>query len=308
MKVSNFSNLICPDCREGIKTFKQKFRCPSCNRPIGLRYGIPVFVEESGSSFGGETIKKWETFYVDYQRRFSKFLLERERADARNAKRQIMDYFKPRNGECFLELGCGWGFSCQEYAKEGMRVTGIDFSLSAVKGAKKMFKAQGIKDYLLVCGDVQKMPFKENSFDLIYGGGVIEHIREPLLVIQEIYRVLKPGGIVFNTVPLLNLGSLTYRQIWGNIPYFPVLKELAEAVHVKILRCRHMTFGWEYSFTANFLKKIHQKIGFKETVIKKFEVDLEFAFIKNKRIKEILIYLAQNSPWFWPMVYVVARK
>lgn len=54
-----------------------------------------------------------------------------------------------------------------------------------------------------VVGDVQRLPFRSASIDLIYATGLFEHVADERLVIREIRRVLKPGGIVHVEVPFL---------------------------------------------------------------------------------------------------------
>ena len=92
-------------------------------------------------------------------------------------------------------------------------------------------------------------------------------------------RVLKKEGVSFNTAPYLNIGSLTYRQIWGNIPNFPILKQLAEFIHIKLLKGQHMIFGYEFSFLGSTLKKFHKKAGFEKIYVDKFKVKLAFDFV-----------------------------
>ena len=54
----------------------------------------------------------------------------------------------------------------------------------------------------IVC-DIEELPFKDNSIDIIINSAVLEHVRDPQQVIKEIYRVLKPGGVVFTAFPFM---------------------------------------------------------------------------------------------------------
>jgi len=215
---------------------------------------------------------------------------------------------KPLRQGVFLEIGCGQMFLGQLVARECKLVIGIDLSFSALQIAKRMLERKGIKNYLLILADVRRIPLKDEFVDLLYGGGVIEHFPDTAGVICEMQRVLKRGGIAFNAVPYLNLGTLTYRQIWGNIPDFPVLKQLAELVHVRLLRGRHMKFGYELSFTAGQMKSLHGKAGFRKVSAGKFDTKLMFDFIPSRFLKKICTHLADNYSLFWPMIKVVAEK
>ena len=135
---------------------------------------------------------------------------------------------------------------------------------------------------------------------------MIEHFKETQVCVDELYRVLKNGGVSFNTVPYLNLGTL-YRQVWGNIPDFPVLKQLAEFMHITLLRGKHMTFGYEMSFPPYRMKKVHIQAGFNEVIIDKFDVELVLEYAPGFMVRP-LAWLANNSRLFWPMMKVVGTK
>lgn len=54
----------------------------------------------------------------------------------------------------------------------------------------------------IVC-DIHRLPFKDNSIDAVMSVAVLEHVREPALVLKEVHRVLKPGGRVFSVIPFM---------------------------------------------------------------------------------------------------------
>ncbi len=255
------------------------------------------------------SLEKWDNYYKEILRNKT-YEAEKREYDRRYLKDtfdQIFEYYSLRQNDTYLEIGCGPMFLGQELAKRGLKVIGIDFSLSALTIAKKMLEENGIKNYLLIQADIQSIPLQEETVDLIYGGGVIEHFRDTGSVVSEMYRVLKKGGVCFNTVPELNLGSLTYRQVWGNIPNFPILKQIAEFVHIKLLKKRHMRFGYELSFGRKDLMRIFQKYGFEKVVIRRFKCYLSFKYLKFSWLKALAQRLSKLE-LFNPMVFVAAKK
>ncbi len=255
------------------------------------------------------SLEKWDDYYQEILRNktYEDEKKEYDRVYLKDTLDQIFEYYHLRKGDTYLEIGCGPMFLGQELAKRGLKVIGIDFSLSALIIAQKMLEENGIKDYLLIQADIRSMSLPEETVDLVYGGGVIEHFRDTGAVVAEMYRVLKKGGICFNTVPELNLGSLTYRQVWGNIPNFPVLKQIAEFIHIKLLRKRHMRFGYELSFGRRALKRIFQKCGFEKVVVGRFKCYLSFKYLKFSWLKTLAQKLSKLG-LFNPMLFVVAKK
>jgi SAM-dependent methyltransferase len=62
-----------------------------------------------------------------------------------------------------------------------------------------------LKKNLHVIGDAHFMPFKNESFDIIYSIAVLEHVKKPWIVADEIFRVLHPGGHIVLELPFLNV-------------------------------------------------------------------------------------------------------
>jgi len=301
--------LCCPTCGGDLLQAKKELMCPRCNKKFSVLNDNIISLLPSETLSEKISLKKWEKLYEKQleNKTYRKQAEIYQRDHLGDVISQLDDVKVIGSQDVFLEIGCGPMFLGQEIATKAKLVIGIDFSPTVLKIADRMFQKQGIKNYLLILGDIQQMPIKDNSIDLIYGGGVIEHFKNTQKCVNELYRVLEKGGISFNTVPYLNIGALTYRQIWGNIPNFPVLKQIAEFIHIKLLKSRYMAFGYEFSFLGSTLKKIHKKVGFKKVKVDKFRVRLVFEFAP-KLLRPLLVKIANSSRLFWPMVKVIGEK
>jgi SAM-dependent methyltransferase len=92
-----------------------------------------------------------------------------------------------------LEAGCGIATDGMQFVRAGARYTGMDFSPSALSLARHRFDMAG-KDVRLERGSIAELPFPDDSFDLVYSNGVIHHLPETQRVVDELHRVLRPGG------------------------------------------------------------------------------------------------------------------
>jgi ubiquinone/menaquinone biosynthesis C-methylase UbiE len=92
-----------------------------------------------------------------------------------------------------LDLGSGTGYLSIEIAKRspGLQVYGIDLGRQMVKIARR--HAKGVDNARFVFGNVAKLPFKDNSIDLVVSTGASHHWKTPRKVFDECYRVLKIG-------------------------------------------------------------------------------------------------------------------
>ena len=108
------------------------------------------------------------------------------------------------------EVACGRGGFVTELAGAAARVTGCDFSFSALCVARrKIAEASSDSPVALVHGDVRQLPFADDSFDVIVSCETIEHVPDVRMAILEMHRVTRPGGKLFLTTPnYLNLTGL----------------------------------------------------------------------------------------------------
>lgn len=301
--------LCCPDCKSDLKKTGNILKCNKCSKKLKIEDGVIKNDILLNSSDMRLSLDKWNNIYDELLKN-KKFLTDFENYRKNKFEGDYKQLWQAKiidKKTVFLEIGCGMFFLGGCISKKCKIAIGVDFSYSSLKIAKKLLNKYKIKNYLLIQADILNLPIKNDVVDLINGSGVIEHFKDTQICVNELYRVLKKDGVCLNTVPHLNLGSLTYRQLWGNIPDFPILKQLAELIHIKLFKSKHMMFGYELSFTRARLIILHNNAGFKKIEIKKLDVELVFLLVP-KFIRKPLILLANSSSLFWPMVKVIATK
>jgi SAM-dependent methyltransferase len=105
-------------------------------------------------------------------------------------------------GRLFVELGCNWGRWCIAAARKGYRVVGIDPSLGAVLAARRVADSLGLEAEFVVA-DARHLPFAEACVDTAFSYSVLQHFSKAnaVLALEQIHRVLKPGGTSFVQMP-----------------------------------------------------------------------------------------------------------
>ncbi|MDH5608900.1 MAG: class I SAM-dependent methyltransferase [Cyclobacteriaceae bacterium] len=114
---------------------------------------------------------------------------------------------KPFISGSLLEMGCGEGRGVTEIAPLAKQYTAIDKIETVIQKLKVRYPA-----YRFETGHFPPLPFPDNSFDTIVSFQVIEHIKNDRLFLNEIHRVLAPGGKALITTP--NIRMTLSRNPW----------------------------------------------------------------------------------------------
>ena len=119
-----------------------------------------------------------------------------DRYIVRSAIKESLDKALPQMRGEMLDIGCG-KLPYKEYVLSNSKITkyiGLDIenALEYEQGVSSDYTWDGLK-----------MPFDDESYDSAFGTEVLEHCPDPEIVLKEVYRVLKPGGVFYLTVPFL---------------------------------------------------------------------------------------------------------
>jgi len=115
---------------------------------------------------------------------------------------KVIGLFKKNKVKKVLDLGCGAGRNTWYLADKGFEVYGLDNAPTGLKILKKALTERGLTANLKVGDAFEKLPYADNFFDALVSVQVMQHAKEPVILraINEITRVVKPGGLVFITL------------------------------------------------------------------------------------------------------------
>lgn len=145
--------------------------------------------------------------------------------------------FNGYKNKSILEVGCGVGIDLARFAKGGAKVSGIDLAEKSIELARQHFSQQNLAGRLKR-GDGEKLTFEDNSFDCVYAHGVIQYTANDQQMVNEIFRVLKPGGqaimMVYNRLSWLNFLSKMLKVKMEHTDA-PVLKKYSKKEFLALL-------------------------------------------------------------------------
>lgn len=174
------------------------------------------------------TVEHWNTFWTKHNLGSVNKIIEE------------LDTFT-LEGKLIIEIGAGSGMTAIEIAQKGAKVICLDYSPDAVNLIKKNGAAAQTAIYPILA-DAQKIPVKNDVFDVCYHQGFLEHFRNPLQMLGEQYRIIKNGGYLIVDVP-------------QRYNIYTVIK------HIKIMLNKWFA-GWETEFSSHGLKKLLVSAGF----------------------------------------------
>ena len=154
--------------------------------------------------------------------------------------------------ETFLDVGCGSGHVCAAARDLGFKkVYGVDLSSSGVGFGRSNF---GLEN--LTCGELADCDYANDYFDVVHCWHLIEHVRDPVALLKEVSRILKPSGILYwGTDNHRSFGYFMLRLLCHLTLRFPPIYDGIEHT---------------YGFDPSTIKRALQETGFKVRFTKSY--------------------------------------
>lgn len=210
--------LACPACRATLRMTDDALACSSCQRVYAVSGDVPILLDEASKSEiaafrnDAENVRLRQQLtsggiarLVDFIRPPHPFAYTRRRIN--HAKRIAFSRLASASADLqaprFLDIGSG--------ILGGLNHSGLSAHVRAHLLPLEIAPTSGVG----VVGDAHKLPFRDDSLDGALIQGVLEHVRDPIQVVAEIFRALKPGAPVFAEVPFIqhyHLDPVDYRR------------------------------------------------------------------------------------------------
>ncbi len=97
-------------------------------------------------------------------------------------------------GKRVLEIGPGAGGHSALFARHGAEVSAVDITRARAEATTAKFRLLGADGCVAMQGDAESLPFDDGAFDVVYSNGVLHHTDSTETAMDEIFRVLRPGG------------------------------------------------------------------------------------------------------------------
>ena len=167
-----------------------------------------------------------------------------------------------KNGTRLLDIGCGEGFFLFNASRAGYITKGIELSQDAAAYARREFGLD------VEAKSFEELRFPENYFDVITLWQVLEHVPYPSMILEEVHRILKPGGVLAMSTPDIGgIPAKIFGRRWWNI----------RRLHIN-------------QFTAKTLMSILKNIGFKNMSSVSYRESISLLMLFIPLLKYLKLY------------------
>lgn len=200
-----------------------------------------------------------------------------------------------KNCKTVLDVGCGtghWGRALSVYLPDDAKIIGVDREPDWVSLAQEFSKDQRDRfDYKV--STAEKLPFPDNSFDLVTCQTLLLHVDQAKTVLREMARVLKPNGLLLVAEPNNTVSELLYDTISDD----EKIEDILKSVEFHLLCERGQQKLKEgFGSIGDLIPGYYHDLGLKD--IKVFTSDKTDPLIPPYDTEEQTVYIRQLKEWY----------
>jgi SAM-dependent methyltransferase len=190
--MSDFTILRCPACKQTV-TGEKDLHCAECRINYPVKDGIPIFLNGMKSADHEQDLNEEKTFYEEM---FSNLKGYTDGHCIVYGRERIYARFDNLERGTVIEVGCGGGHHTVALTKKGFDVTAIDLSENGLRAAKRLAEHEK-QNVLFVCGDIKRLPFDDNQFDICFCSLILHHFISLDHIIRELTRVTRKYFVAY---------------------------------------------------------------------------------------------------------------
>jgi len=199
-------------------------------------------------------------------------------------RKDTMRRMNVQKGSQALDLCCGtadWTIALADAVGPEGKVIGLDFSENMLKIGEQKVKEQKLEQVSLIHGNAMELPFEDNQFDYVTIGFGLRNVPDYLRVLQEMNRVLKPGGIAV-CLETSQPEMFGFKQIYYF--YFSYIMPLFGKIFAK----SYKEYSWLQESARDFpgmkeLANMFRQAGFENVSYKPFSGGVAAVHIGHKK-------------------------
>jgi len=190
------------------------------------------------------------------------------------------------NNKKILDVGCNTGNLGEKLIKnKNCEVWGIDYSKRVVGIAKKRLNKAIFFDI-----ESYKIPFKNEKFDIIIFGDILEHLRYPEDILKKYSQLLNEDGLIIASIPNVASIKVRLKLLFGNWNY--KLGGILDKTHLRF-------------FTKKTIKELFENSGYK---IIKMDSTPGFIFKYSNILKKMAEFLCKIYPKLFALQFIITAK
>lgn len=206
--------LVCPECHGSLNL--DNYGCTKCDFRFSEADGILNLLPKDLTSNKLNEDRKWEkNNFREKKENPAWFSLVVKGEDVFYFWEKIFPSYVFKGD--ILEIGAGtcWISSLIKYKNPDVEIIATDVAMNALKKGKEIEKIVGGKIDSFIACDGEKLPFRNECFDIIVGASIVHHFSNPEKGTSEIFRVLKKGGFYLSILELE--ANFILGPIWGKM-------------------------------------------------------------------------------------------